>query len=255
MENYIITKQTIKELIKSIPRKITKIYISQEAHGKDIKEIVSLAKANRVGFLTVPKKKLIRIYNKGYSGVLAVVSVVEYITLDEVLSQGKDKILKLLVLDEIMDPQNFGSILRTAVAFEIDAVIIQHWNQAQISQTVMDVSRGAVRIVPIIREKNVYNTVKRLKKENFWIYGATVSKKVNDKKVDITDLPKGNIAVVMGNEHKGIRKNIIDECDGFITIPQSEKMESLNVSVACGIILYEIYKQTKINKIDKSICY
>jgi len=247
MENYVITKQTIKELIKSVPGQITKIYISDEAHGNDIKEIVALAKANRVGFLTVPKKKLIEIYNRGYSGVLAVVSVVEYVTLDEILKQGKDKILKLIVLDEIMDPQNFGSILRTAAAFEIDAVIIQQWNQAQVSQTVMDVSRGAVRIVPIIREKNVYNAVKRLKKENFWVYGTTVSKDKNENEVDITDLPKGNIAVVFGNEHKGIRKNIVDECDGFITIPQSDKMESLNVGVACGIILYELYRVNKEN--------
>jgi 23S rRNA (guanosine2251-2'-O)-methyltransferase len=245
MENYIITKQTIKELLRSVPKQITKLYISQEAYGNDIKTIISLAKENGVGFLTVPKKKLIEIYNQGYSGVLAVVSVVEYMTLDELLAKTKEKSLKILVLDEIMDPQNFGSILRSAAAFEIDAVIIQQWNQAQVSQTVMDVSRGAVRIVPIVREKNVYNAVKRLKKEGFWIYGATVQPVDSFKKVEITNLPKDNIVIILGNEHKGIRKNVMTECDGFITIPHSGKMESLNVSVACGIILYEIYKINK----------
>ncbi len=242
MENYVTTKYIIKELLQTVPEQINKLYIAQDVK-ENVKEIISIAKQHKVSYYFVPKQKIISLYNKNYSGFLAVLSAVRYYTVEEILNITKNKKFTIiLILDEITDPQNFAAILRNAVAFEVSAVVIQQWNQAQVNQTVVESSRGAAKIVPIVKEKNIYTAIKKLKKENFNIY-ATMPMSTNfNKTIELSKLNFEKIAIVLGNEHKGIRKNILNECDGFITIPHSIKIQSLNVSVACGIVLYELYK-------------
>jgi len=248
MTNFVTSIKLIKEIIKQTPQQISKLYIAQNASGDDIKKIVELAKKYNVSFQSVPKQKIINMFNQGYSGVLLVLSPITYITLDELIikNHNKEKCVFLL-LDEINDPQNFGAIIRTAVAFEINGIIIQQWNQVMLTQTVIDVSRGGVYKIDIAKVKNIYNAVKKLKEYNFWVY-ATVPPEYIITNSQISQIELSNIkdrnhlAIVVGNENKGVRKNVISECDGVITIKHSEKIESLNVSVSCGIILYEIYK-------------
>ncbi len=247
MENFITSKKIIKEVLKTSPQYVSKLYIANNAFGSDIEEIISIAKKKKVSFLSVPKQKILKIFNQGYSGILLVLSHVKYLSLDEFLNKVRDKeYIVVLVLDEINDPQNFGAILRTSAAFEIDGVIIQQWNHASVTQTVVNVSRGGVYKVPIVKVKNVYNVLKKLKEENFWII-STLPKNnnfYNSMELDkISELKK--ICVILGNESKGIRKNLISESDGIITIEHSPEIDSLNVSVVCGIILYEIYKQKR----------
>jgi 23S rRNA (guanosine2251-2'-O)-methyltransferase len=246
MTNYITSIKLIKEIIKQTPQQISKLYISQNAAGEEIKNIVELAKKKGVSFQAVPKQKLLGIFNQGYSGVLLVLSPVRFLSLEELLkkNQNKEKCV-FLVLDEINDPQNFGAIIRTAVAFEVNGIIIQQWNQVMLTQTVVEVSRGGVYKIDIAKVKNVYNAVKKLKELNYWVYATVPPNSVLTYSIidDLSSLKDFNkMALVLGNENKGVRKNIISECDGVITIKHSEKMESLNVSVTCGIILYEIYK-------------
>jgi len=244
MGNFVTSKKIIKEIIKQTPQQISKLYIAQNASGEDIKKIVDIAKQNGVSFQTVPKEKILNICNQGYSGVLVVLSPIKYLTIEELINKNlNNKNCVFLILDEINDPQNFGAIIRTAVAFEINGIIIQQWNQVMPTQTVIDVSRGGVYKIDIAKVKNVYNAVKKLKEYNFWVYATVPPNIVSTTQTELTQLKDvSRLAIVIGNENKGIRKNVISECDSVITIKHSEKMESLNVSVSCGIILYEIYK-------------
>lgn len=250
MENFITSKKIIKEILKTLPQRVSKLYIANNAFGDDIKEIISLAKKNKISFFSVPKQKLLEIFNQGYSGVLLVVSPVHYHTLEDLIKKFETKnTCVVLILDEINDPQNFGAILRTAAAFEVDGVIIQQWNQVQVTQTVVETSRGGVYHVPIAKVKNVYNAVKKLKEHNFWVYATAPPTLITDKSkvTQINNITGYNkIAVILGNESKGVRKNILNEADGIITIQHSDKIDSLNVSVTCGIILHYIYNNKKL---------
>jgi len=247
--DYITSKKLIKEIILQNPQQISKLYIAQNACGDDIKKIVELAKKKKVSFQTVPKEKILQTFNQGYSGILLVLSPIRYLTLDELIkkNQNKEKCI-FIVLDEINDPQNFGAIIRTAVAFEVNGIIIQQWNQVMPTNTVVEVSRGGLYKIDIAKVKNVYNAVRKLKELNYWVYATVPPNNVLSTSI-VDDLSKlkefNNIVIVFGNENKGVRKNILAECDGLITIKHSQKMESLNVSVSCGIILYEIYKSFK----------
>ncbi|MCX7715941.1 MAG: 23S rRNA (guanosine(2251)-2'-O)-methyltransferase RlmB [Endomicrobia bacterium] len=245
MEHFVTSKKLIKEFIKLHPQKISKLYIAENATGNDVKEVINLAKSKNISFLSVPKQKILSIFNQGYSGMLLILSSVRYYTLEELINKlEKQKKSIVVILDEINNPQNFGSILRTSSAFEVDGIIIQQWNQVQITQTVIDTSRGGVYNVPIVKVKNVYNAVKELKKHNFWIY-STMPPQNNPQLNIITDFKsicqQERICIILGNENKGVRKNLISESDGIITIKHSNKIQSLNVSVICGIILYELY--------------
>lgn len=250
MENFITSKKIIKEIIKSSPNYISKLYIAENATGEDIKEIINLAKQKKISFLSVPKQKILSIFNQGYSGLLLVISSVKYFTIDELIKKIKNRSKNLiLILDEINDPQNFGAIIRTACAFEVDAIIIQQWNQAPITKSVIDVSKGGVYKIDIVKVKNIYNAIIQLKKINFWIYATLPPEYSTNLTTEFSEISKeNNIAIILGNEEKGIRKNILKECDGYLTIQHSNKIQSLNVSVSCGIILYEIYKNFTKNK-------
>lgn len=248
MEGFITSKKIIKEILTNNPQYVSKLYIANNAESSDIKEILELAKKNKISFLSVPKQKILSIFNQGYSGILLVTSPIKYLTIKELIDKIKNKEKNIvLILDEIKDPHNLGAIIRTASAFNIEHIIIQQWNQVQITQTVIEISKGGVFNLDIVKVKNVYNAVVELKKLNFWIYATmpptTISESTKNV-TEISDIVKNqNIAVVLGNEEKGIRKNIIKECDGIITIRHSNKVQSLNVSVSCGIILYEISKK------------
>ncbi|MCX7940587.1 MAG: 23S rRNA (guanosine(2251)-2'-O)-methyltransferase RlmB [Endomicrobia bacterium] len=245
-ESFITSKTLIKEIIKTRPDLVSKLYIANNAYGKDIEEIIALAKKKKVSFLTVPKEKILSIFNQGYSGLVLVVSPVRYYSLEELLSKiSQNSEVTLLILDEINDPHNFGAILRTAAAFNIDGVIIQQWNQVPVTQTVVETSRGGVFNIPIVKVKNVFNAITVLKKNDFWIYSALPPESAhnNIQTVNVDDIKsQKRLAIVLGNEHKGVRKNIISNSDAAVIIQQSNKVQSLNVSVCCGIILYEIYK-------------
>lgn len=244
MENFITSKKIIKEIIKTNPQYVSKLYIANNCFGEDIQEIINLAKKYKISFLSVPKDKILEIFNQGYSGVLLVLSPVKYFTLEEFIQKisKKEKVV-VLILDKIMDPQNFGSILRTAAAFEVDGIIIQQWNQSPITQSVINVSRGAVYNVPIVKVKNIYNAVKRLKEMNFWIYSSSSYEHPNltISSSELSTIKNQKfVAIVLGNEEKGVRKNILNISDGIIKIKHSANIESLNVAVACGIILHEL---------------
>ena len=143
----------------------------------------------------------------------------------------------VLILDGITDPHNFGAILRSADQFAVDLVIIPGKRSAGENSTVRKTSAGASEYVPVI-EDNLARTIDALKKSGFWVYGADMS-----GKPCMSQNLKGRIALILGSEGKGISRLLAEKCDGLVKIPSVGHVDSFNVSVACGILLYEIFKQ------------
>jgi len=143
----------------------------------------------------------------------------------------------VLLLDGVTDPHNFGAILRSADQFAVDLVIIPGKRSAGENATVRKTSAGASEYVPVI-EDNLARSIDALKKNGFWVYGADM-----DGKPCMSQDLKGKIALILGSEGKGISRLLAEKCDGLIKIPSSGHVDSFNVSVACGILLYEIVRQ------------
>jgi len=149
----------------------------------------------------------------------------------------KDEAL-ILVLDEITDPQNFGAILRSADQLSVDLVVVSSRKSAETNETVVKVSSGAAVYVPVAVVSNIVQAIEKLKKYGFWVYGADMSG-ISILKTNL----KGKTAVVMGSEGKGLRRLIRERCDALISIPSFGHVDSFNVSVAAGIIMYETRRQ------------
>ena len=142
-------------------------------------------------------------------------------------------------MDEIQDPHNLGAIIRTSAAAGADGIILTEKNTAKVNHTVIKASAGAVNHIDIVQSRNIYKTIETLKEADFIVLGTSLNTKTSLYDYDF----KGKYAVVLGNEGEGIRKNILKLCDGLFKIPLAGKMESLNVSVSAGVILYEALRQ------------
>lgn len=157
-----------------------------------------------------------------------------YIDAENIFSilSNKDKSV-VLILDEIQDPRNFGAIIRSAEVFKVDLIIIPERNSVRINETVIKTSAGAIEYVNIAKVVNLSETINKLKKLNYWVYGAAGEATLN---YNDENFPK-KIVLVLGNEGSGIRKKVREHCDKLIKIPMFGKINSLNVSVASGILL------------------
>lgn len=144
----------------------------------------------------------------------------------------------IVILDQISDPHNFGAVIRSAVASGVDAIIIPKNNSVEVTSTVIKVSVGQIFKLPIIKVTNLSRTIDELKKKNIWVYSADMK---GTPYYDI-DMTYGT-CIVMGSEGKGIRENVKKHSDGLVSIPMNNNVDSLNVSVSCGIILFEAKKQ------------
>jgi len=154
-------------------------------------------------------------------------------------NQKKNKYPLILILDSIQDPRNLGAIIRTAECSGVDGIIITKHNSASINETVIKTSAGAAEHSKICIVNNLVNVIKFLKENGFWVIGASLEESKDYSSLDYK-LPA---ALIIGNEEKGIRRLTADNCDFLIKIPMKGKIQSLNVSVASGIILFEILRQ------------
>ena len=240
----IIGRNPVLEALKFDPQSIEKISILLGLTDKKIKLIEHEAKRKNIiiEYLGKPLfQKLFDQTNKseGISqGIIAVTGEFKYTSLEDILTENKTK-SALILLDEIHDPHNLGAIIRTAAAGGIDAVIITEKNSAKVNHTVIKTSSGAVNFIKIALIQNIYKTIEFLKKEGYTVIGAD-----NNSESDVYkyNFP-GKSVLIFGNEGEGIRKNIIKLCDKTLKIPVSGKIESLNVSVSAGIIIFELLRQ------------
>lgn len=218
------------------------IYIAFGQHGDVIDQIFSAAKKRGIKITELSTQKF-DILSKGQNsqGVIALKSSQKYFELDEIISESKRlKFPFLLLLDSIQDPHNLGAILRTAECAGVDGIIVTTNQSAPITDTVEKISAGAVSHLKICKVNNLVHSIEKLKKEGFWIVGSHLTA---DSK-NYTELDyKMPLALIVGNEEKGIRKLVAENCDFLIKIPMKGKIDSLNVSVSTGVLLFEMNRQ------------
>jgi len=229
------------EALKSHNGRIRKIVIAKGRGGAIVQRIMNLAEQNDIPVEFRERGYLDRqAGQKIHQGVIGFQKTFKYVDVDDVIANrhvGFNSNL-ILILDGIMDPQNLGSLIRTAHCCGVNGVIIPENRSAAVTAAVVKASAGAVCHTPVAMVVNLSNTIDYLKEKGFWIYGTDPA---SGKKINSFDY-KGDIGLVMGSEGRGIRPLIKKKCDFFLSIPVVGKIDSLNVSVAAGIILYEILR-------------
>jgi 23S rRNA (guanosine2251-2'-O)-methyltransferase len=171
-----------------------------------------------------------------HNGVVAEVSETAYADFDEVIE--KEATTFVLILDSITDPQNFGAILRVADGFGVDLVVIPQHDSVGLTPVAVKASAGASEWVPVAQVTNLSRAIEALKKGGYWIYAAAE----NGERPDSIDF-SGKVALVVGNEGKGIRRNVLEHCDRTVTIPMTGHIESFNVATAAAVLCYEVRRQ------------
>lgn len=235
-------RKPVLEALKS-DTEIEQVYIQFGQKGTIISDITRLARKNKVKVSELGPEKFRKLRDSANSqGVIAFISDVKYLTIEElaVKLESKQDALVLL-LDSVQDPQNLGAILRTAECTGCDGVVITTNNSAPITETAVKTSAGAVNHLDIVKVTNLTNAIKVLKDNGFWITGTQLG---GDRFYNDVDY-SGKSAVVMGNEEKGIHRIVAENCDFLVEIPMAGKIQSLNVSVATGVILFEVLRQKR----------
>ncbi|MCX6170488.1 MAG: 23S rRNA (guanosine(2251)-2'-O)-methyltransferase RlmB [Ignavibacteriales bacterium] len=240
----IFGRKPVLEALKS-DAEIEVIYIAFGQHGDVISQIFSAAKSRGVKITQLATPKFDALEDgQNAQGVIALKSTQKYFDLSELIKKSKASPLPLLLLlDSIQDTHNLGAILRTAECAGADGVIITTNQSAPINEIVEKISAGAVSHLKICKVNNLVRTIEDLKKNGFWIVGTHINGEKNYNQLDY----KMPVALVMGNEEKGIRKLVSENCDFLVKIPMKGKIGSLNVSVSTGILLFEINRQRLTN--------
>lgn len=240
--NIIYGKNAVLELLKNKKRSVNKIILSKGLN-KDTKidEIINLAKENSVMFHFVPKEKFTQYKEFNHQGVIAYVAPIEYVDFHAFLEKpAKNQYKKIIILDGVEDPHNLGSIIRSAACAGFDAVIISQHRSTLCSATVEKTSAGAINYIDIIKVNSLSNVVNDLKKSDFWVIAAEANGKDNYFEVDYTGM---NFAIIMGAEHAGVSRTLIKQADFLVKIPMFNEFNSLNVSNATSILIYEATRQ------------
>ncbi|MBW4827824.1 MAG: 23S rRNA (guanosine(2251)-2'-O)-methyltransferase RlmB [Clostridiaceae bacterium] len=245
MENdyndYIVGRNPVLESLKN-NREVEKILISKGQLKGSVNKIVGMAKDKRIPIQYVDKKRLDTI-SKGntHQGVAALVTPYTYASIDDILNKAKslEEDPFIIVLDEIEDPHNLGSIIRTAECGGVHGIIIPKRRSATVTQTVVKSSAGAVEHMLIAKVTNITDTLKELKEKGLWVYGADIEGEEYYFQRDFN----GPKVLVIGNEGKGISRLVKENCDFLMKIPMLGKISSLNASNAASILIYEVVRE------------
>lgn len=225
---------------------INKIYITKGERYGSINKIIAKAKEKKVIIVEKDKRQMDKLAQTiNYQGVIAIVPPFEYSDIDDILNEAKQKQEDpfILILDGIEDTHNLGAIIRTAETAGVHGIIIPKRRAASVNSTVNKVSCGATQYLKIARVNNITETIKTLKDRGIWVCGTSIDAKNYYFNQDLS----GPIAIIIGNEEKGMSELVKKNCDFSVKIPMMGKIESLNASVSTGIIIYEALKQRKFN--------
>jgi 23S rRNA (guanosine2251-2'-O)-methyltransferase len=221
----------VLEAIRSHPERIHYVGVARE-HGGKVQRVVADAKKAGVPVRMLPAEQLDRLANRGvHNGVVADLSDAAYADFDDAVATAQF----VLILDGITDPQNLGAILRVADGFGVDLVVIPQHESVGLTPAAVKASAGASEWVPVAQVTNLARAIEALKKREFWVYAAAA----NGDRPEEIDF-SGNVAVVLGSEEKGIRRNVLEHCDRVVTIPMRGHVESFNVATAAAVLCYEV---------------
>jgi 23S rRNA (guanosine2251-2'-O)-methyltransferase len=237
---WIIGKNTVIEALES-ERSIQKLYLTENLNTSLANKLQGLAKAKNAPVQRVPKKKLDQMVEGNHQGIAALVAAYDYASLDQLfeVAEKRDEPPFFLILDEIEDPHNLGSILRSADATGVHGVIIPKRRAVGLTATVAKTSVGAIEHIPVVRVTNIAQTIEELKSRNVWIVGTEAEATEDYRELD-GQLP---VALVIGNEGKGISRLVKKNCDWTVSLPMIGSVSSLNASVAASLLMYEVFRK------------
>lgn len=240
-EDQIEGRNAVLELLES-DKDINKIYITKGELKGSINKIIAKANEKKVIIVQKDKKQMdMMAQTENYQGVIAVVPPYEYSEVEDIIETAKDRNEDpfILILDGIEDTHNLGAIIRTAETAGVHGIIIPKRRAAQVNSTVSKVASGALQYMKIARVNNITDTILKLKDKGIWVCGTAIDAEKYYYDQNLT----GPIAIVIGNEGKGMGELVKRNCDFLVKIPMKGKVTSLNASVSTGIIVYEAVKQ------------
>ena len=236
-EAFILTgRNPIREALKS-GRDLEKMLVQKGELSGSAREIVQKAKEQKVQIQIVDKSRLDAIA-PNHQGLIAFASAYRYATVEEILQSAKEKgeAPFIVMLDGITDPHNLGAIIRTAECAGVHGIILPQHRSVGLSPAAVKASAGAVEYVKVARVSNLARTIDELKKENIWFYAVTMNgKDYGEVSFD------GGAALVIGSEEDGISRLVLEKCDWSVSLPMKGRIESLNASVAAGIMMYKVF--------------
>lgn len=238
--DYIYGLRAIIEAIDA-GKEVDKIFIKKDLSGELASELFDRVKQLRIPVQRVPVERLNRITRKNHQGAIAMLSAVTYHRLDHQVPQLYEEGLLpfIVVLDGITDVRNFGAIARTCECAGVDAIVIPEHGSVSVGGDAVKTSAGALHHLSVCRERSVRGAVKFLRENGYIVVAASEKADINYTQADYT----GPVAIVMGAEDTGIDPEVIKQCDTFVSIPMFGKIGSLNVSVAAGVMMYEVVRQ------------
>lgn len=239
---YVFGRNPVLELLKS-EKSVNKVVVTKGNHKGVMKEIIGIAQNKKIPLQQVDKINIDKmIPGENHQGVVASVATADYVEWEDILNKAREKNEDplIIILDGIEDPHNLGAILRTCDAIGAHGVIIPKRRTVSLTEGVAKSSVGAIEYVPVARVSNITQTIEKLKKEGVWVVGADMDGQVLYKQ-DL-NMP---LALVIGSEGKGVSRLVKEHCDFLVSLPMLGNINSLNASVATGVIMYEILRQRK----------
>lgn len=238
--NIICGRNSVLEAVRS-GREIDRLLVAHGVTGGSVTAIIAKCSAKGILIKEVSPQKLDFLCgNANHQGVAVMFSASEYCTVDDILKTAEEQGEKpfIIICDEIEDPHNLGAIIRTAEASGVHGIIIPKRRSASLNATVAKSASGALEYMRVARVTNIANEIDNLKKKGVWVFGADMDgKHYTDFDYDIP------VALVIGNEGNGIGKLVAQKCDEIISLPMKGKINSLNASVAAGILMYEVVRK------------
>ncbi len=238
--DYIFGIRAIIEAVRA-GKQVDKILMKHGQKGDLMQELFDLAKENNIPMLRVPVEKLDRITRKNHQGVIALMSPVSFCSIEDIVAQSFDegRMPFVMAIDGVSDVRNFGAIVRSAECAGVDAIIVPEHGAVRIGPDAVKTSAGALHNVPICRTADLRKTLQYLMNSGLKICGASEKAECNYFDHDLT----GPLCIVMGAEDTGLSNDVLRICEPLLRIPLSGKIESLNVSAAAAVLMFEVVRQ------------
>ena len=233
----------IRAVIEAIEsgKQVDKVLMKKDLGGELARELLSVTREYNVPVQRVPVERINKVTRKNHQGVIAFMAAVAYYHVDDIVPALYDEGINplVVVLDGVTDVRNFGAIARTCECAGVNCIVIPERNSVSVNADAVKTSAGALNYLPVCRERNLVKAVQYLRDSGFKVMGASEKTDLNYTKADFT----GPVAIVLGAEDTGISTDVLKLCDTLVAIPEFGQINSLNVSVAGGIMIYEVVRQ------------